>query len=290
MAEQPIGSTQQTKKAFKESLAKNVAQKPVGTAPTAWGTLANNPTQVANVWAQAKTISGQPASASPGTATPKKGLTTVTLSHPQYQTYQQWTEWAAKYKVDVPAIFSGSPDFATFTGFMGKLKGIRESPGLGATEQTMAKEVAQEVSGYLAKHGVSGATASWGGDASTATLPAKEKKPAPSEEGGALDQAPWVTQKFTWTCASDIFKHKSHLVTDKDKQDYLGSVEELVEYVETNADEFRPKGGAIWQLVIGGLKTKSKGDQQEKYWSIVAEVTGPGQGRIFHYGPEHLYK
>jgi hypothetical protein len=282
----PTQSTQQTKQAVKQVLTNSLAKQPAPASTNAWASLLQNPQQVGNMVAQAKTKTGQPAAASSSSA---KGLTTVTLTSTQYQTYQQWTDWAKKYDVDVAAIFSGSPTFETFTGFMAKLKDIRESPSLGSSEKTLAADVTKAVSEYLALHGVSGGSATWGGDASTATLPeAKETKKQPAQAEDA-DQAPWAEKKFTWQTTSDILKHRKDLL--EDKEGHPMTVEELVAYVDDHAEEFQRKVAQKWHLRLGGLMTRTYGGQPDvKWWSIIVEVMGPSKGRIFHYGPEHLYK
>lgn len=290
MSQQPTAKpqqTNQTKQQFQQSLSKAVVKQGIQTGSGAWGAVTTNPGQVSNVWAKAKTlVPSQPQDQPTPTATPAKGLTTVTLSPEQYKTYQQWTTWAQKYHVPIAQVFSGSPDFDTFLAFMGKLKLIRESPSLGSTAQDLAEEVDGEVAAYLGQQGVSGAAATWGGTASTATVPKQENKPAPSTE--ASGDQPWAGQSFTWTTTKKILKH---LKDAKEKHEYPTSVSELVQYVETNAGDFKPVKPNVWQAALEGMKTRVTGGGSDlKWWSIVLEVTGPTEGRIFHYGPEHLYK
>jgi hypothetical protein len=282
---QPTAKPQQTKQQFQESFAKAMAKQPTQPSPKGLGSLAANPAQVTNVWNQAKTSAksgpdvGQPSKA--------KGLTTVGLDSNQYAAYQTWTAWAKKYDVPVAKIFTGSPDFATFIGFMGELKKIRESPSLGSSEKDLAKQVAGEVASYLSQHGVSAPNVTWGGSASTATVPKTEEKKKPEPET-STDQPPWATGPFTWTTTTAIL---DHLKDAQEKHEYPTSVAELEQYVVDHAHEFKRRSGNEWQAPLEGMKTRVKGGGSElKWWSIVLEVTGPGKGRIFHYGPEHLYK
>jgi hypothetical protein len=284
MTGQPTGKPQQTKQQFQQSFAKAMAKQPTQPSSKGLGSLAANPAQVTSVWNQAKSSAqGGPEVGQPSEA---KGLTTVGLDGNQYKVYQSWTAWAQKYNVPVAKIFTGSPDFATFIGFMEKLKPLRESPPMGSSAEGMAKQVDKEVTAYLSQHGVSAPDVTWGGSASTATVPKTEKKKEPAPEI-SKDQPPWATGQFTWTTANAIL---GHLKDAKEEHEYPTSVADLQQYVVDHAHEFKRKGNT-WQAPLGSMTTRVKGGGSEvKWWSIVLEVTGPGKGKIFHYGPEHLYK
>jgi hypothetical protein len=287
MTTQPSGQPQQTKKDFGQAFSKAWAKQPSQPSPQVVNAITTNPGQVKTVWGQAKSQSSQPQPAVGG-ASSAKGLTTVKLTQGQYQTYQQWTGWAQKYSVSIEEIFAGSPDFDTFTAFMAQLRQARESPPMGASQSQVNAAVKQLVTGYLSTHGVAAPSSTWGGSASTASAPQKEEK-KPSKPEAAEGAAPWSAKQFTWTPAKNILKHKADLLASDDE--LPSTVEELVAFVQDRAADFKKKHGDVWQCAIGGAKTKTTGGMaEEKWWSVVVEVTGKDTGSIFHFGPEHLYK